>query len=803
MSTTTKTTTTTIVAHSRRNSSVYVQIPPFDKDCYQSFSAASPHVSLKHNENTPLIRQPAMPSSSSSGTPSVKRKLSDTDQDEPIDAASAKRARAASNAGSTSAPFKPSQLNSPSRAGPIEIDLSKATAEFPNGFTYCHQCCKKRDLAITIHCTFIEEREVGKTKSIKQKRCVQRFCKPCLKNRYGEDIDELRRNKKKLDGHLTDAGFYFHCYKCKDECNCPRCRKDKGLEPLGNMAIKKSASGETASAPKKEPKKTTKAEPKVPEKKAEKPRAKPKPRKTKTVEPVKWTRTASALSQSELEERIYTREFLLRFNHLSEAPAPKAQLEELEQLNGNGKALHGVEELDGLAWVNDACVKSVISSLLGLCATASDNRIAHASQTAIKALKPVGLHLTKIWSALQDWQSTINAGVASTSYRPPKVIRDDVSTTSSLTELSDDEDEESAVLLEEPKALSLVVLAALEQGRRATRGMTSATATTGNSVAIMSSSQMVPTILSLIDFVLGLGLENMKSDMDEGLKNPKELTRKVRECVKGENERWEAVRKERESMKEKDKTKDKARFQAAKKLHKDILTTLDQCPSLLQSESLLRYTPLGTDPDGRVYHILSPGHAEREAATEYIDMLHTIRERGVSSKMKLKKKGRIVKAEERDELVEYSWMVLVWGRIPEGKEAFCLNADEDAMDVDGAEKDDSTKERWYTFAQPEDIKLLAEWVAAEYGLDDDAEEGSVKSSEKDHEEAAMKELVKGLKDFADLMEWRSTEDKYRLPNESLDAVAANGNASVNGASAKGASAKTKAIPPEQFYDRKK
>jgi hypothetical protein len=338
------------------------------------------------------------------------------------------------------------------------------------------------------------------------------------------------------------------------------------------MATKKATSTETVSAPKKEPKKTTKAQPKVPEPKAEKPRAKPKPRKVRNVEPVKWTRIASALSQSELEERIFVREFLLRFNHLSEAPVPKSHLEELEQLNGNGKALHGVEELDGLAWVNDACLKSVISSLLGLCATASDGRIAHASETAIKALKPVGLHPMKIWSMLQDWQSTINAGVASTSYRPPKVIRDDVSTTSSLTELSDDEEEDSAVLLEEPKTLSLVVLAALEQGRRATRGMTSATTTTGNSVAIMSSSQMVPTILSLIDFVLSLGLENMKTEMDEGLKNPKELVRKVRECVKGENERWEVVRKERESMKDKDKTKDKARVRFSPSCIRPTLT---------------------------------------------------------------------------------------------------------------------------------------------------------------------------------------------------------------------------------------
>ena len=126
----------------RRTSSVYVEIPAFDKELYFGSTTGAPHVSpltTKNNGNT--MSTPA----------SVKRKLSDRDQDCPAPAAddvAAKRQRAASNAaaGSASAPLKLSQLNSPSKPSPIEVDLSKASTEFPNGFAYCHQCCKKRDL---------------------------------------------------------------------------------------------------------------------------------------------------------------------------------------------------------------------------------------------------------------------------------------------------------------------------------------------------------------------------------------------------------------------------------------------------------------------------------------------------------------------------------------------------------------------------------------------------------------------------------------------------------------------------------
>ncbi|EAU91718.2 hypothetical protein CC1G_04486 [Coprinopsis cinerea okayama7 len=830
----TATPTSAISRHSTASSTVYVQVPTsssLDLERYRPLVTAgasatrtnnkvtSTHVSLsssKLKENTPLQplqrlsskKSQTMLSSASSApqSASMKRKFTDRDRDPSADSDSSasKRIRSLSSASASaptaSAPLKPSQLNSSARTvdETIEVDPSKACPEFPNGWTYCHQCCKKRDLGDTIHCTTLEQREVGKTKVVKSKRCVNKFCRPCLKNRYNLDLDALKTNKKREPGHLDNAGYYFNA-----------------------MAVRKSLPNESASS------KKAKAKPTKPDATApvDKKKARPKAqRKIKTLAPVKWTRVATALDQSELEERLYIREFLLRFNHLSEAAIPKAHLDELDQLNGNGKSIHGVEELDEIAWVGDNCVKAIFIGLLGLFARADDVTTVRASHAAVRALRQAGLHLSKVWGILVEWQNAVNAALTSTSNAPsgpPSTAHESASTSSSLTNLSSNSrspsvngvevegDMElfgpSAISLSEPQTLPLTILAAVDQGRRATRGMTSATTMAdGSSISILSASQFIPVILSMIDQLLQQDISAIREDLDEGLKTSKELVRKVRECVRGEGERWEVIRKERESMKDKEKAKDKHRFQFARKLHRDILSALDHSGTIAQSEFALRFVPSGTDPDGRVYYIPSPGFAEREAAVEYIDTMHTIREQGgkVNSKLRLKKRVRPAKAEERDEFIDFSWMVLVWGQMPDEKEAFCPNVprqggdDEDAMSVDGDE-DDPEKERWYAFAHPEDIKHLAEWVAADNGLDEEEGSSDKAASADNDQDAPIKRLVSELKQFAELLEWRSLDDRYRLPNEAFVPTTTNGTASANGV--KSSSAKTKAIPPERFY----
>ncbi|KAF5317248.1 hypothetical protein D9611_003867 [Ephemerocybe angulata] len=678
-------------------STVYVQVPPspFDLDQYQFLSAR--HVPTNNGgkllkENTPL-RAPRthMSQSASTSSSSLKRKLSDRDSasSASLDTtpANSKKIKSAS----VGTPLKPTQVN----ANAINVEpAANACPEYPNGWTYCHQCCKKRDLDATIQCTFLESRTIAKSNTLKQWRCVAKYCKPCLQNRYGEDLENYRSNKKREAGHVEHAGYYFKCPKCRDECNCPRCRKSKGLEPIGTMKKTDKVSAKKEKPAKKETE--TQSAPPQPKKRAQ-PKPKPKP---KILPAVKWTHIAPELTHTEVEERMHIREFVTRFNALSEAALHKPQLEELEQINGK---FNGQEALDPASWVSDGCAKAIVLMLLGMLSGDENHAISEASQIAIGSLRNAGFSLTKVWNTLVEWQE-------------------------SIVDATSDED---AVPLEEPLPPSDFFFS---QARRSTRTMASAATNTG--IAIYGSVQLIPPILSLID--LTLELPGVRESLDEGGKEAREIHRKSREAIKVEAERWDAVKKQQEQ------TKDKAAFQEAKRLHKDILTALEKSSEVGQYEGMTRFAPLATDPEGRVYYALAPGYAEHEAAVEYIELFLS----GVAlEKQKLKKKGRVLKPSEREDMHDWSWMILVWGKKPPS--AYCPVSD------DGDESDeelDEEVERWWSFSDPSDIKDLAEWLVLAYDLDAE-----------DSEHASLKGLATSIKDFGSLLEWRLREDKYQLP----------------------------------------
>jgi hypothetical protein len=96
-------------------------------------------------------------------------------------------------------------------------------------------------------CTFITP---------KGSRCNARYCKHCLRNRYDMNMDAIVKRgrpsskSKELEGHIVASGYVFkyvaralyamwfltrvyRCPRCKDMCNCRRCRKSKGLAPTG------------------------------------------------------------------------------------------------------------------------------------------------------------------------------------------------------------------------------------------------------------------------------------------------------------------------------------------------------------------------------------------------------------------------------------------------------------------------------------------------------------------------------------------------------------------------------------------
>ncbi|CAH2046564.1 unnamed protein product [Thlaspi arvense] len=83
----------------------------------------------------------------------------------------------------------------------------------------CHQCRQIRN--VYGHC-------VTKKKS---RTCPFMLCPPCLKNRYGEDVEEVVVNTNWL------------CPRCRGLCNCSGCRRKNGLDPTGPLVGTAKKSG--------------------------------------------------------------------------------------------------------------------------------------------------------------------------------------------------------------------------------------------------------------------------------------------------------------------------------------------------------------------------------------------------------------------------------------------------------------------------------------------------------------------------------------------------------------------------------
>jgi DNA-binding transcriptional MerR regulator len=146
-----------------------------------------------------------------------------------------------------------------------------------------------------------------------------------------------------------------------------------------------------------------------------------------------------------------------------------------------------------------------------------------SSEIAVKNMRNIGFSLSKVYSTLLEWQeSVVEATEVSSS-------GDDVSNDS--------------FSIAEPLPPSEHFFAS---ARRSTRTMTS---TLPNSVAIHSSAQLIPVVLSLID--LTLQLSSIREALEEGPKTTREIYRQAREALKLEGERWDTVKKQQEQSKDK------------------------------------------------------------------------------------------------------------------------------------------------------------------------------------------------------------------------------------------------------------
>lgn len=169
-------------------------------------------------------------------------------------------------------------------------------------------------------------------------------------------------------------------------------------------------------------------------------------------------------------------------------------------------------------------------------------------------------------------------------------------------------------------------------------------------------------------------------------------------------------------------------------------------------------------------------------------------------------------ASERESLRKWSWFLAVWGKAPsslkEGKEdisALSEGAKPTTEDEKTSDEEDDGNS-WWGFAEPKEIRTLAKWLADRDGLNDKDVAGELVSGAnipqgfanvaepiantnasgssatipseppRRSSKSEIKQLVKGLNDYADVLAWRIGDQKVK---ESSD------NGSVSGSSTKG------------------
>ncbi|KAF8499619.1 hypothetical protein F5888DRAFT_1633298 [Russula emetica] len=506
---------------------------------------------------------------------------------------------------------------------------------------------------------------------------------PCLKNRYGQDLDEIK--ERGIDGQSTDAaahdkaqGYIFKCPRCLGNCNCRGCRKAKGLEPTGNLTLAAKKTGADSVAvmldnnakmigilpgrgrqiPEEPKRRKVPKPPKVP--KSDAPTTTPKPRvpvsrKPKPLPKVVWTPVPVPLSFTlDLAlPRIAIREFALRFGKVLDMS--RTQLEELEEIGG--RRSHEVDDDDDLeqnidvemGWVGETCLRALLLGLLSLLLNnqpGSGEKRKKAIQDAIQEIKASRANLSRIWSALAAMRAEFR--------KVDKPIFPDPSPPPQHTKIH----------------------------------TTRSGALSGAGVNVTSTAQLVPVILPLIEMVLNA--QAIRDEFEEGVKEAKERIKEERERTKAIREQWEGMKKTNNPDK------------AARTEYKRSLSALEQAQRVTSHAYALRFAPLGTDHEGRIYFALTPSVAEREVAAALLagDMTKGGKAQGRA----------VVSADERSALRRWGWFISVWGKKP-------VDGVVPAGEDDGEDGDDvEDVRRWWGIWQPDEIRRLADWIANKNGI---------------------------------------------------------------------------------------
>ncbi|OSD07103.1 hypothetical protein PYCCODRAFT_1456638, partial [Trametes coccinea BRFM310] len=681
----------------RRKSQVYVQIPPSPLVPPKSIGAGNTRVP---QDNTPLKAVAmnvdyAEPSASSPTSKPQKRKSMDAPQagqETSADHAPPKAKKAKTN-------IHTERTNNTGGVGQTTQDsvAGKACGALPNAGR-CHQCARLVEPLDALHCTAL--RPSGH-------RCVLKYCKACMRNRYQTDIHtvksrDLNISAEERSKHATDIDYVFRCPRCEDKCNCRICRKAKGLPATGDLHLlaRKTAKVSMATKPSTQTddsgmsnaattstaaKQSTATIPKL--------RAKPKPHvlippsphtarhsgppsieqeKTKrragrpkreivskpVPKPV-WTPLPTPLSYEGARERIHIREFLLRFSHLTEIA--RGHLEELEEVGSSTFGDSRVEEEESRStkasvttWISESALKGILVGLLTL--LSKDPELedhVQALTKAIHSIKSAGVNLNKMSTTLVTLR------------------------------------ENSSIALPEPLPFASTVRHSRRSGNHAQES---------TQRTVFSTAQLVPAVSALVDQVLQT--KAVREDFERAVSQEKDLVRAARELTAEENKGWKTA------LATKPSTPDSRR--AARIAHKEALAAIEHAHKVAMCECVPRFAPLGRDADGRVYFALTPGMIEREAAVDLLE--------GGKGEVRWGKRRGVADDAQRKRMRLWSWHLAVWGRKPEGAQVAKL-AQDDGGATEDEEDGDRDAECWWGFWQPEEVAKLSQWLAAQHNID--------------------------------------------------------------------------------------
>ncbi|TBU61621.1 hypothetical protein BD310DRAFT_920405 [Dichomitus squalens] len=714
----------------RRRSQVFVEIPPSPLHSVMGQRASQ--------ANTPFKAVPTNVDNlpSPSGSPSLKRKLPDASDDtlKPNDEHQPPKAKKPK----TENPFK---QDAPTKKLANASNAGAQKSKVNDGSLRCHQCARLVGPSGIAQCTY---------KRTSGERCMCKYCKACLRNRYQLDIDTVKSRSpegcsdEEKAKHAPGTDYVFQCPRCSEGCNCRACRKAKGLPALGDFnraareAVKQaaaanaaeagpsSASGKSASASKigKPSAKVKDANTKVKAKKAQdktatKPKAgtsrlvphvlvppspyktglavtkKPRTVKEKPAPPPKplpkpvWSQLSTTLTFDSAVERMHIREFLLRFAHLTDIA--RSHLEELEELAGPDPYLDKAGD-------NNEEEESDKPKLVGWISDAA----LRAILIGLLTLLSKDASLVESNNEDQDEQSREND--ASALAAAIHQIKNSGSHLSKMWAALDTLRTSSSLDL--PSALPPPPNVGLHGRSTRTTSRDPASA----SVPVISTAQLVPVVGALVE--AALATEAVREDFERGEAQEKDLGRAARELAAKENARF---RHEADKMRAVKTLGIRAEMRAFRAAHDAALASLNCAHQLALAECVPRFGPLGRDAEGRVYYAVTPGVVEREAAVKVLE--------GGKGEVRFGGKRRgVAEREERRRMKCWSWFVAVWGRKPEGAIVAKPDGEEGAdekgygegevgrEDEKEGEKEDEDTERWWGFWEPEEVAKLAGWL---------------------------------------------------------------------------------------------